>query len=230
LADPMIGVPSVAMIMHPAVSYHSSLDTMEVVDPKILFRNGVIIGTFLYFLTLPEVESVKCLLDEIKIHRKRNLDGKYSINQALAYLTELAFDKGVNSLNLLLQGNNGVFLNTMRSTLESLGGGEALHSIDIKSKELINTARSVIPLRKVKGALTLHTLKKELRESIKWDPFYDYHANCSLFWTDGKRNLYEIFCLYSTELNIEISDKSLSNLLEHYYMLEEIGYFQFLNG
>jgi aminopeptidase-like protein len=53
LADPMIAVPTVAMIMHPALSYHSSMDTMERVDPQVLKSSALIAGTFLYLMACP---------------------------------------------------------------------------------------------------------------------------------------------------------------------------------
>lgn len=48
LGDPMWGMPTVAMITEPALSYHSSKDRPDRIDPAILHRNGVLAGAYLY--------------------------------------------------------------------------------------------------------------------------------------------------------------------------------------
>ncbi|MDR1440226.1 MAG: M28 family peptidase, partial [Clostridiales bacterium] len=47
LGDPIWGVPTVALVAEPALSYHSSLDTPERIEPGALSRNAVIAGTYL---------------------------------------------------------------------------------------------------------------------------------------------------------------------------------------
>ncbi|MDR1061750.1 MAG: M28 family peptidase [Clostridiales bacterium] len=50
LGDPVWGVPTVALVAEPALSYHSSLDTPERIDPGVLSRNAAIAGAYLYYL------------------------------------------------------------------------------------------------------------------------------------------------------------------------------------
>ena len=44
LSDPCFGMPSFAMIAEPALSYHSSFDTPDRIEPDVIKRNGVMAG------------------------------------------------------------------------------------------------------------------------------------------------------------------------------------------
>lgn len=48
IGDPWWGIPTVAMITEPALSYHSSLDRPERIDPAILKRCAVLLGSYLW--------------------------------------------------------------------------------------------------------------------------------------------------------------------------------------
>ena len=184
LADPMIGVPTVSMVMHPAESYHSSLDTLDRVDPMVLHRNGIIAGTFLCFLTMPEKSSSEWLLE--------NIDNKIpslmtDTSTGLNVFSEMEFEK-------------------------------------ISNDKLGDNASKMIPRRKITGTLSLHTLNSNFKENFQWLPFYNYHLNCPLFWTDGKRTLYEIACLTAIELKKDNFEQLLAELMEYYLFLEMLDY------
>lgn len=48
IGDPYWGIPTVAMITEPALSYHSSMDTPQRIDPAILKRCAVLLGGYLW--------------------------------------------------------------------------------------------------------------------------------------------------------------------------------------
>jgi hypothetical protein len=50
LADPSVGVPCPMIIQWPDKFYHTSLDTLDKVDPASLHRAGVLAATYAYFL------------------------------------------------------------------------------------------------------------------------------------------------------------------------------------
>ncbi|GHU73709.1 hypothetical protein AGMMS49992_13200 [Clostridia bacterium] len=50
LADPSLGMPTIALIAEPALSYHSSLDFIERLEPNILARNALLVALHLYYL------------------------------------------------------------------------------------------------------------------------------------------------------------------------------------
>ena len=67
VADPSIGVPCCSLVMHPAVSYHSSLDTPERVDPRMLERCGAIALMWAGTLAAPgeqDVSLIRTLLEK----------------------------------------------------------------------------------------------------------------------------------------------------------------------
>ena len=77
IADPLLGVPCCSLVMHPANSYHSALDTPERVDPRVLEANGRLAMEFVRMLTSPEqadVEFVKACLEEEKGRLSANMD------------------------------------------------------------------------------------------------------------------------------------------------------------
>ncbi len=58
LADPMIGVPTMSMVMHPARSYHSSMDDMSRVSADSLRRNGALAAVYVRMLASPDAADI----------------------------------------------------------------------------------------------------------------------------------------------------------------------------
>ena len=57
IADPLFNRPTVAMVACPALSYHSSFDTPDRIEPDTLKRNSLIAGTFVWgFATADEAD------------------------------------------------------------------------------------------------------------------------------------------------------------------------------
>jgi len=50
LSDPTVGIPSPMLIQWPDLFYHTTLDTIDKVDPASLHRAGCLAGTYCYFL------------------------------------------------------------------------------------------------------------------------------------------------------------------------------------
>jgi hypothetical protein len=58
VGDPCFGIPTVAMIMHPALSYHSSMDGMALIEPETLCRSGMVAGAFLCYMAGAGADSL----------------------------------------------------------------------------------------------------------------------------------------------------------------------------
>jgi len=226
IADPMFNVPTAAMLMLPSLSYHSSMDTMERVDPKVLLRNALICGGFLYFMADPEEEDIRWLLKEIKEHAVRMVNGSIKKDEARAYLLSEAFYKGTLALKCLLGNGSIDILSDIEMTAKELPRMPEPEITGIKDEKLELTARKFVPERKIMGSLTLYTLNREIRESIRWSPFYNYAVNCPLFWTDGKRNLLEIAILTAIELRRDDLQEVLCDLMEYYKFLKKYEYIE----
>jgi len=202
-ADPMIGVPTVNMIMHPAKSYHSSMDDMRMVDADVLARNATIAGAVMLFAADAgqpfEIisELTECAPAEI-----------YSVNNdATAYIKVLRENQIARSFRRLF-GESA-----------PARGDKTLPAFQPACGEMAGA----VPKRKVAGTLTLSGVKN----AAGFGPRYNYTWNCPLFWTDGARTLGEIAALSAAELGLPDPDAFLSELARYYAMLYENGYITF---
>jgi hypothetical protein len=222
----MFGVPTTASIMHPALSYHSSIDTMDKVDPGVLKRNGIITGAYLYFIALPEEDDIRWLLAEIREHAEKAIRQKEGKDSPGACLLGNAFFNGCLSLKKLMGSADPELLEEIDKTADALPkpalpGMPALQEGNARFGERV-------PERITPGCLSFFTMSAKERESARWKPFYNYELNCPLFWTDGKRNLWDIACLTAYELGKDPEDL-FRELQEYYRFLEKHGYIRFNN-
>lgn len=205
LGDPILRVPTVAMITEPALSYHSSLDTPERLDPAILKRNGLILGVLLLGLASAGEEDAPFLAGEIRSHRLRQLaaPGLPPLRRALL---EAASQRALASLSALRPGVSA----------GSAPSGPLLPMPpDIRER-----GGEWIPVRLVKGCLTFQG-KPELAAS-PWKPAWNDRLNLPLFWADGERSLWDI----AVRVSAELEECKEGQLLSRFQELSE--YFQFL--
>mgnify|MGYP000123677433 CR=1 FL=1 len=75
LSDPMIDVPTPALINWPDMFYHSNLDTPDKVSPNTLRLVGTVGATYVYFIANAHEKEVRALAQEVfNAARKRILD------------------------------------------------------------------------------------------------------------------------------------------------------------
>ena len=84
IADPMIGVPSVAIIGIPDRFYHSSMDTPDKVSPTTLQRIGLVLATDLYFLADAGPKEAAWLAEEVAAQAKSGI-----VDVASGYIRQL---------------------------------------------------------------------------------------------------------------------------------------------
>jgi len=73
LSDPTVGISCPMLIQWPDKFYHTSLDTLEKVDPEMLRRIGVIAATYSYFLANAGEKETVWLANEILSKFKRKI-------------------------------------------------------------------------------------------------------------------------------------------------------------
>ena len=242
LADPMIGVPHVALLMSPALSYHTSWDTIDKLDIKVLKRNALITGAAILFLSCPHEDDIYWLLNKLKSHATREINRQSKNNILTAYLMSKAFINAYKQL-LHLSGHDKKLATIISSGIQKLSVS-AIPTISYTAKKnIVEKAQRKIPHRKIRGSITFHTLPAEVRRSVPWVPFYSSFYNIPLFWTDGQRSLWEIICLSYAEssenyesfidqmLEAGISnpdtntfDKYLELMCNYYDFLDKYGY------
>lgn len=226
IADPMLGIPTVSMLMYPSVSYHSSMDDMSRVCPAVLKRNAVIAGTMLLFISTPDTERVHWLLGRIRRHAEDTILSETARGPLYRLMLAKAFLHGCNSL---LRFSGAVGDNNMNAIAEMVENIKQTmkHSAGEYQQEPRTSLQQLIPFRKVPGPITFHTLPYALRKAIKWDPFYNYELNCPLYWMDGRRNTEQIARLSATELGKDFSREYLNEMIEYFQFLKENGYIDF---
>ncbi len=86
LSDPMIDIPTPALINWPDISYHSSLDTLDKVSSDMLRLISAVGATYAYFIADSDKNEASALAyDVFSIARKRILDVTVSyINRLLS--------------------------------------------------------------------------------------------------------------------------------------------------
>lgn len=62
LSDPTVGIPAPMLIQWPDKFYHTSADTLDKVDPQMLYRVGCMSGTYAYLLACLEEKDADWIL------------------------------------------------------------------------------------------------------------------------------------------------------------------------
>lgn len=86
LSDPTVGVPCPMLIQWPDKYYHTSEDTLDKVDPAMLYRVGCMTATYVYLLANMGLTEAKWLLSECRgryldqLHRLLNASVEQQLN------------------------------------------------------------------------------------------------------------------------------------------------------
>ena len=236
LADPMFGVPSISMCMHPAQSYHSSMDDMTRVDAGVLARNTITAGVLALLCAdgrPPAAEAASDLMRAAPPSTVNTAPAQQSIhfeNGASQYIQWLRQCGMQNSFGRIfgVSEKDSEWISESVSTpsfaIDGACAADEQQSAPIIQPPTGNMS-GMIPRRLVKGALTLGG-RYEPGEDIPFNPFYNYEHNCPIYWTDGKRTLGEIAALTAAELNNPDPEQLLGELARYYNILADMGYIE----
>ena len=176
IADPCFGVPTVALVASPTLSYHSSMDTPDRIEPAVLTRNALITGAYLWFMANADGQDCPYLAELIRRQTAHRLEGAAPRRKELLLQAQ---DRALSGLNLL-------------------GGSypapeEAVEPMPDYAK----ATGSRIPVRKVLGVLNLNGEYNGRTIKTSWN------GDCMVVtcWIDGKRSLWEIAYLSAVEKN-----------------------------
>jgi hypothetical protein len=211
LADPCFKMSSVMYMAVPALSYHSSMDIPDRIEPDILMRNGILMGTLLLFCAgLGPGEAPwlrEKILEDIKLRRQH----------------EAGHRKGLWDI----------------ARSRALAEPEELPPVFRQLPEGVSEAEAaIVPVRLVKGSLTFAA--KPIFLDQPWPPAPEKPLNVptfwggnvlgtALFWADGKRNLWQIAVLSWLEGDSGSSPENsqVRGMAEHFHFLKR--YFTFLS-
>jgi len=72
-SDPTVGIPCTMIIQWPDRFWHTSLDTMDKVDPEMLRKVALMAATYAYFIANAGVEEAIWLVSEVAARHRRDL-------------------------------------------------------------------------------------------------------------------------------------------------------------
>lgn len=211
IADPLLNVPAVAMVAAPALSYHSSMDTPDRIEPEILKRNAMILGVYLYGLADADPETCDFLRSEI-------LD--FAAQEQL-----LADHPGKQQHNREAMERALYSLRRIEPALAYECPAEVIPPIP----DSIGAAGEKIPVRTILGCLTLAAHKPD--GAPKFKVSWNAGNHVPLFWTDGKRNLWQIAVQSAYELGECTEEQILEKfqyIQDYFAYLTELGYIRWL--
>jgi hypothetical protein len=223
LADPCFKMSSVMFMATPALGYHSSMDTPDRIEPDILRRNGILMGTLLLFCAAVGPEEAPWLremvLEDINLRQQCEVEHK-------KLLWNIARSRVIAERDVL-EGRS--------REIPSIEPEEIPPAFRQLPKGVSEAEAAIVPVRLVKGSLTFAARPMFLE--YPWPPAPDRPLNTpafwgsnvlgtALFWTDGKRNLWQIAVLSWLEGD-SFENPQARAVAEHFHFLKR--YFLFLS-
>lgn len=174
IADPCFGMPTVALVASPALSYHSSMDRPDRIEPETLRRNALIVGSYLWGLANAD-ETTRAQLEEA-IRRQIESLSAGAHPRRVRFLQQ-AQERALHSLNRL-----GGSYPAPTETVEPM-------------PDYAKATGDRVPKRLVPGALLVSGVYNGRKIRAAWNGSYMV-VTC---WADGKRSLWEIAYLSAME-------------------------------
>lgn len=209
IADPLFFRPTVAMVACPALSYHSSFDTPDRIEPETLKRNALIAGTFVWGFATVDDKTCAFLADAIRARTD-------------AMIAEVPHPRHKR----LLEESAALALHSLNRICENVTYPAAEFSAE-PAPTYAKDAENKIPERIMAGALTF----KGEYNGKSFNAAWSGDMNIPVFWIDGKRNLWQIAYLSAVEkgkCTDEDIKAELEMLTDYFACLAENGYIRWL--
>lgn len=164
LSDPMVGIPCPMLIQWPDMFYHTSMDTLEKVDPKSLQMVGTISAAYAYFLANTSEDQANWLALEL-VSRFKNQVIK-SIQDTIGRASEDS--KTAGKLFLHTELRLKLLLEQKIKALDSVGKLGDINSVinTLKSEMKEITEKEIMRMKTVLGKWIAKPIKPK---PDKWD-------------------------------------------------------------
>ena len=209
LADPSLHCPTVAMCAAPALSYHTSMDRPDRIEPETLKRNAVMAGTYVWGFAQADSADCPFLADAIREQGER-----------------MIAEADHPRKKRMLQDAIGFALHS----LNRIAGQVAYPKVEFDTDPAPDYAKDGekrIPERLVPGMLTFHGTDIGARMAGRWNG----NPQLPVFWIDGKRNLWQIAYLSAVEKGF-CTDEQLRQeyecLCDYFDALAEYNYIRWI--
>lgn len=209
IADPCFGMPTVALVASPALSYHSSMDRMDRIEPETLSRNGLIMASYIYGIAAGE----RALCRELETAIRQKIKAKAEKAAHPRQLTQLQQmeERALRTLNRLVEG----YYSPKTVPTEE------------KMPDYAREDGYRIPERLVLGALTHRGEYNGKVFKTAWNG----KLTIPCCWVDGKRNLWQIAWQAAVEKG-NYTDEGVKEefflLRDYFTMLSRDGYVRFV--
>jgi hypothetical protein len=245
-SDPSVGVPMPMLIQWPDKFYHTSADTIEKVDPRMLGIVGSVATAYVYWLANAGDEDVRRLgalmLSKAKRRVLQTIQDAWTsgdekavrqLVQRIAYRTarEQAAFESLHRLSPSLDvthWQHAVADFAMRET----SALSAIPEPKTDFTEWEERASRLTPLRAFKGPVALRghvgalTLEKRLSYQDIINKSHSNLATLAVYWADGKRSLLEIANL----VDMESGQRDVEYLVKYFEFLSEVGLVRMLGA
>jgi len=199
ISDPSRGMPTVGLIICPTLSYHSSMDTPDRMEEKVMRRNAAMAGALAILGATMNEADIPFLTEILHEHTDRCCASATPEKQKLWRYAER---KAEADLIALCRGEQPQPLPL---------------TFELPAPPDESAAR--IPVRDVKGTITM--VDAPALKSSKWRPAWNAPMQTPVFWADGNRTLWEIANLSALESDDEDVCGRLQWLTEYFEVLAE---------
>ena len=192
ITAPEFGCPTVAMVAVPALSYHSSHDSPETVEPDTLKRNALIMGTYAWGFATADKDTCAYLAQAIR--DRTQLDITPDIHPRRQRLLTDVTDAAIHSLHRICPEWDA----------------PAVQVYTEPAPDYVKPEHLRVPKRLVEGALNF----RGERNGRVFEAAWSGEMNIPVFWIDGKRTLWQVAYLSAVEKG-KCTDEEIREELEY---------------
>ena len=222
MSDPTVGIPSPMLIQWPDKFYHTSADTLDKVDPQMLYRVGCLSAAYAWLTATIGADDVDWLFAELRSRYLRELgdflkqdETKAPSEHQLKHLLSLRKEQFASLSSFIESDKQADFALKLEHQQQLLDNLTTMLWAEHACKEAACTCyenadpqMQQVPKRLFRGPFSnrgwVETLPAE--EQVA---FYDFQkqygraigrsATVLVYWIDGKRNMQEICNLVQLE-------------------------------
>jgi aminoglycoside N3'-acetyltransferase len=221
LGDPAYGFPCPWITNHPFRGYHSSADTIDLVDEQGLAVSTAAMAGYLYYLADMGTDEALEIARDQTTRAAAFFENGADLSPPLAISIRHSHTATVRRLERFVwTGEHATLAREFDGLVDRVtevaraAGNKATNSIDTSS--LSDPSAQLIPLRRLPLAPTPENVWPHVRTKLG-ESFPKWAA----YWANGERPISEIASLVA--LNAE-SRQGLSTVIAHFEALAELGY------
>lgn len=217
LSDPTVDIPTVALTQWPDKTYHTSADSLDHIDPKMLRRSAALAGSYCYIYSRFTLEDAKTVIPEVSnrfckyINSLRRSKASSNIKERCDYIRELYFatldrisalfdGKELCSILPILEDEKKFFL-----LLEQISFIERGDNILPSSPIPLRLFKAPLAMRSIMGAMTSYEKEKLYGLRSKY-PGFSSLDDYIIYETDGKRTAADIARRVYFQTGVECSN------------------------